>query len=150
LITLRLLKFRHKLVEQYCPIEINDANVCRIVSPIVDPSLSIQQCDGCSRCAKGSSSLDYLAGRVHLDYEQRKIGSYDSLLSRLRGLFHSPDRRYLPVMVPNFDIVSIKIPFGGLDCGSVIRAVQRYAIDETAIVIKNVDSVMGQEVTSTW
>jgi hypothetical protein len=40
------------------------------------------------------------------------------------ALFHSRDRRYLPVIVPNFDIVSIKILFGGLDCGSVIRAVQ--------------------------
>src|ERR1035437_6566228 len=73
-----LVEFRHKLVEQYCPIEINDAKVCRIVPPIVDPSLSIQQCVCGSRCAKGPSSLDYLAGRVHLDYEQRKVRGHDS------------------------------------------------------------------------
>src|SRR5450756_1314229 len=72
-----LTEVRHKLVEQYCPIEINDAKVCRIVPPIVDPSLSSQQCVCGSLCAKGPSSLDYLARRVHLDYEQRKIGGHD-------------------------------------------------------------------------
>jgi hypothetical protein len=69
-----LIEFRHKLVEQHCPIEINDAKVCRIVPLIVDPSLGGQQYVCGSLCANGVSSLDYLAGRVHLDQEQRKIG----------------------------------------------------------------------------
>jgi len=34
-----LTPFAPKLVERNCPIEINDAKVCRIVSAIVDPSL---------------------------------------------------------------------------------------------------------------
>src|SRR5450631_3259401 len=68
---------RHKLVEHYCLIGINDAKVCRTVCFIVDPCLGSQQCVRGSRSAKRPSSLDYLAGRVHLDYEQRKIGGHD-------------------------------------------------------------------------
>ena len=54
-------------------------------------------------------------------------------------------RRNLSVLVPNLDIVSINILFGGLNC-IVVCAIQHYAIDETAVLTKKVHSVLGQGV----
>src|SRR6266480_3194563 len=71
-----LIEARHKLVRQYRPIAINDAKVGRIVLTVVDPSLGSQRCVCGSLCAKGLSSLDYLAGRIHFDNEYRQVGDH--------------------------------------------------------------------------
>ena len=52
------------------------------------------------------------------------------------------ERRNLPVLVPNFDIVSISMLFGGFDCGTVICAIQDYAIYEMAVLTKKVHPVL--------
>src|SRR5437773_11274752 len=73
-----LIEVRHKLVRQYRPIAINDAKVGRIVLTVVDPSLGSQQCVCGSLCAKGLSSLDYLAGRIHFDNTGRSATTVSS------------------------------------------------------------------------
>jgi len=84
-----LIEVRHKLVRQYRPIAINDAKVGRIVLTVVDPSLGSQQCVCGSLCAKGLSSLDYLAGRIHFDNEYRQVGDHGfiSLANPLRNAY---------------------------------------------------------------
>jgi hypothetical protein len=49
-----LLEVRQRLVEHYRAIAINDANVCRIVTFIVDPLLGRQQHTFIGLCAKGT------------------------------------------------------------------------------------------------
>jgi hypothetical protein len=71
LVPARLIEVRHKLVEQCCTVAINDAKARRVVPTIFDPWLCIRQRSFDILRTKGSSRINYLAGRVHLDYEQR-------------------------------------------------------------------------------
>src|SRR5258708_23462000 len=96
------IEVRHKLVRQYRPIAINDAKVGRIVLTVVDPSLGSQQCVCGSLCAKGLSSLDYLAGRIHFDNEYRQAGDHGfiSLANPLRNAYQRLRSRKTPEQSP--------------------------------------------------
>lgn len=72
-----LLELRHRLVEHYRADGINDPNACRIMPAIVYPSHGRPQCARGGLCTKGPSRLDYLAGRVHLDDENRRRGGHE-------------------------------------------------------------------------
>jgi len=98
-----LIEVRHKLVRQYRPIAINDAKVGRIVLTVVDPSLGSQQCVCGSLCAKGLSSLDYLAGRIHFDNEYRQVGDHGfiSLANPLRNAYQRLRSRKTPEQRPS-------------------------------------------------
>jgi hypothetical protein len=64
-------------VDQYCPVEINDAKVGRIMLAIVDPGLGIHQCVCGGLGVKGPARLDYLAWRIHLDDEYMRISDHN-------------------------------------------------------------------------
>jgi hypothetical protein len=72
-----LLDLSDGLVENDCPIDSNDAEVRRAVPAIADPFFGSRERVFGRRGAKGPPSLDYLVRRVHLNYEQRKIGGHD-------------------------------------------------------------------------
>jgi hypothetical protein len=58
-------------------------------------------------------------------------------------------RRNLPFSVPNLNLVSVSILFGGVNCGSIVCAIHDHAIDEMAILVKKVHAVLGHEMSST-
>jgi len=57
-----LVEIRHNPVEYCYPVEINDAEVNRVVPAIMDPCRGSEQCVYRSLCIRGLSSPDYFAG----------------------------------------------------------------------------------------
>ena len=85
LISLNCPEVSHKLVDDYCPIKVNDTKVCCMVLAIDDPRHGGLQCFWGSLSTKRLPRIDDLAGRIHLDHELRKIGDHDLTYHRFNG-----------------------------------------------------------------